>query len=125
MKFILALLCLASPALAAMKVASLHPIVADLARQVGGANVEVVEILKPGGDIHHFEPATKDIAAMRGSKLILASGKGLETYLDKLRDSLGTGVQLVEIGEKVPSIPYACDHDHGEEHDHHHEEATA
>ena len=77
MKIILTLLCLASPAFAAMKVASLHPIVADLARQVGGANVEVVEILKPGGDIHHFEPATKDIAAMRGSKLILASGKGL------------------------------------------------
>ena len=122
MKTLLALLCLASPALAAMKVATLHPIVADLARQVGGANVEVVEILKPGGDVHHFEPATKDIAAMRGSKLILASGKGLETYLDKLRDSLGAGVKLVEVGEKVPSIPYVCDHDHSEEHDHHHGE---
>ena len=41
---------------APLKVATLHPIVADLARQVGGANVEVIEILKPGGDIHHFEP---------------------------------------------------------------------
>lgn len=107
-----------------LKVASLHPLVSDLARQVGGDRVEVIEILKPGGDIHHFEPAPKDIAAMRGSKLLLASGKELETYLDKLRDSLGTGVNLVEVGEKVPSIPYICDHDHGqgEEHDHHHGE---
>jgi zinc/manganese transport system substrate-binding protein len=104
---------------APLKVATLHPIVADLARQVGGANVEVIEILKPGGDIHHFEPAPKDIAAMRGSRLLLASGKGLETYLDKLRDSLGAGVKLVEVGEKIPSIPYVCNHDHGE-HDHHH-----
>lgn len=108
---------------APLKVATLHPIVADLARQIGGANVEVVEILKPGGDIHHFEPAPKDIAAMRGAKLLLASGKGLETFLGKLRDSLGTGVKLVEVGEKVPSIPYVCNHDHGEEgHDHHHGE---
>lgn len=108
---------------APLKVASLHPIVSDLAKQVGGANVEVIEILKPGGDIHHFEPAPKDIAAMRGSKLLLASGKELETYLGKLRDSLGAGIKLVEVGEKVPSIPYVCNHDHGDEgHDHHHGE---
>lgn len=110
---------------ATLKVASLHPIVSDLARQVGGANVEVIDILKPGGDIHHFEPAPKDIAAMRGSKLLLASGKELETYLDKLRDSIGKEVKLVEVGEKIPSLPFAGhhDHDHAEaEHDHHHGE---
>jgi ABC-type Zn uptake system ZnuABC Zn-binding protein ZnuA len=122
MKALLALLCLASPALAALKVATLHPIIADLARQVGGSQVEVVEILKPGGDVHHFEPATKDIAAMRGAKLVLASGKGLETYLDKLRDSLGREVKLIEVGSKVPSIPYVCDHSHEDGHDHHHGE---
>ncbi len=121
MRTILTLLLLATPALAQMKVASLHPIVADLARQVGGKNVEVIEVLKPGGDIHHFEPATKDLANMRGAKLVLASGKGLENYLAKLRDSLGAGVKVVEVGEKVPSIPFVCDHDHGEgEHAHHH-----
>lgn len=108
---------------APLKVASLHPLVADLARQVGGENVEVIEILKPGGDIHHFEPAPKDIAAMRGAKLLLASGKELETYLDKLRDSLGANIKLVEVGEKIPSIPYVCNHDHSDgEHDHHHGE---
>lgn len=114
---VLALLAVSLPAHAALKVASLHPIVTDLVRQVGGAHVEVIEILKPGGDIHHFEPAPKDIAAMRGTKLLLASGKGLETYLDKLRDSLGSGIKLVEVGEKVPSIPYADDHAHEHEHE--------
>ena len=102
------------PCFAATKVATLHPILADLARQVGGANVEVVEILKPGADVHHFEPAPKDLAEMRGAKLLLASGKGLESFLDKLRDSLGAGVKLVEVGEKIPSIPFV-------EHEHHHE----
>ena len=128
----LGLVLAALPVQGAVKVASLHPIVSDLAAQVGGTHVEIIEVLKPGGDIHHFEPAPKDIAAMRGAKLLLASGKGLETYLDKLRDSLGEGVKLVEVGEKVPSIPYADEHEHehddeekggkheGEEEHHHH-----
>mgnify|MGYP002859193929 CR=1 FL=1 len=117
---VLGLLTAALPLHAGVKVASLHPIVSDLARQVGGAHVEVIEVLKPGGDIHHFEPAPKDIAAMRGATLLLASGKGLEPYLDKLRDSLGSGVKLVEVGEKVPSLPFVHSHEHEHEgHDHH------
>lgn len=92
------------PADAAVKVATLHPIIADLVRQVGGANVDVVEILKAGGDIHHFEPTAKDIAAMRGARLIMASGKNLESYLGKLRDSVGAGVEVVEVGKLVPSV---------------------
>ena len=124
----LGLVAAALPAFAATKVATLHPILADLAQQVGGANVEVVEILKPGADVHHFEPTPKDLAEMRGAKLLLASGKGLESFLDKLRDSLGAGVKLVEVGAKIPSIPFV-QHEHhheGEEHadkdheDHHH-----
>lgn len=119
------ILSAALPAMATTKVASLHPILADLAQQVGGANVEVVEILKPGADVHHFEPAPKDLAEMRGAKLLLASGKGMESFLDKLRDSLGAGVKLVEVGAKIPSIPFEeHHHEHaekdGDEHDHHH-----
>lgn len=121
----LGFLAAALPCFGATKVATLHPILADLAQQVGGANVEVVEILKPGADVHHFEPAPKDLAEMRGAKLLLASGKGLESFLDKLRDSLGAGVKLVEVGAKIPSIPFEeHHHEHaekdGDEHDHHH-----
>jgi zinc/manganese transport system substrate-binding protein len=66
--------------------------------------VEVVEVLKAGGDVHHFEPAARDIAAMRGATLLLAMGKHLEGYLDKLRDSLGAGVKIVEVGRPIPSL---------------------
>lgn len=104
-----------------LKVASLHPLLADLAKQVGGDQVTVIEIMKPGGDIHHFEPAAKDLAAMKGARLVLASGKELESYLPKLRDSLGSGIQILEVGEKIPSIPATCNHDHeGESAEEHH-----
>jgi zinc/manganese transport system substrate-binding protein len=89
---------------AAVKVSTLHPLLADLTRQVGGQNVEIIEIFKPGSDVHHFEPATKDIASIRGSALLLACGKHLETYLDKLRDSVGSGVKIVEVGRTIPSV---------------------
>jgi zinc/manganese transport system substrate-binding protein len=86
-----------------LKVAVLHPLMGDLARQVGGTRVEVVDMLKPGGDIHHFEPTARDLQDMKGSVLILASGKHLESYLDNLRDSVGT-VPVVEVGRTIPSI---------------------
>lgn len=99
-----AFLWLALPSEAAVKVATLHPIIADLVRQVGENRVEVVEVLKAGGDVHHFEPSAKDIAMMRGAQLLMASGKNLESYLGKLRDSVGSGVRIVEVGKLVPSV---------------------
>ncbi len=86
-----------------IKVAALHPLLGDLARQVGGNRVEVADMLKPGGDIHHFEPTAKDLTQLKGVALVLASGKHLESYLDNLRDSLGS-VPVVEVGRTIPSI---------------------
>jgi zinc/manganese transport system substrate-binding protein len=99
-------LCLGSQlqAQSSLKIATLHPLLGDLARQVGGDQVQVVDLLKPGGDIHHFEPTARDVSAASGIKLVLASGKGLESYLGKLRDSLDASVQIVEVGKPIPSI---------------------
>ncbi len=91
---------------AQIKVASLHPLLADLARQVGGERVQVIELLKAGDDVHHFEPSSKSLAEMKGAALILACGKHLESYLDKLRDSVG-GIPVVEVGKTIPSIKLA------------------
>jgi zinc/manganese transport system substrate-binding protein len=41
---------------------------------------------------------------MKGMRMIFASGKHLESYLDKLRDSLGAGVPIVEVGKTIPSL---------------------
>jgi zinc/manganese transport system substrate-binding protein len=89
---------------AAIKVAATHPLISDVLRQVGGANVTVVDLLKPGGDAHHFEPTASDLRELRGSVAVFASGKHLESYLDKLGDSLGSGVKIVEVGRTIPSL---------------------
>ena len=103
---LLVALCALSAAGAAygqVKVVSLHPLIGDLARQVAGKNAVVIDAVKPGSDVHHFEPTAKDVAAMKGAVLILASGKGLESYLGNLRDSV-PGVSVVEVGRTIPSV---------------------
>ena len=106
---------------AQMKVASLHPLMGDLARQVGGERVSVTDIGKVGMDVHTFAPTPKDLKAMGGSQLVLASGKNLERYLPALADSLG-GIPILEVGKSIPSRTisggdalYVCcpDHSHG------------
>ncbi|MDB6140238.1 MAG: zinc-uptake complex component a periplasmic, partial [Verrucomicrobiaceae bacterium] len=67
---------------AQVKVATLHPLLADLARQVGQEQVHVVELFQPGGDVHHFEPNPKDLLELKGAAVIFASGMHLENYLD-------------------------------------------
>jgi zinc/manganese transport system substrate-binding protein len=89
---------------AEIKVATLHPLLADLVEQVGGKNVSVTNLLKPGAEVHHFEPTSKDLASLKGVNVLLASGKGAEPYLGKLSDSLGPAVKMIEVGATLPSI---------------------
>lgn len=114
-------LSLALPLAAAeLKVASLHPLIGDLAKQVGGDRVEVVDLIGVNGDPHHFEPAAADLQKAGDATLYLASGMGMESYLGSLRGILGGKARVVEIGKDLPSIEGACDHE-GHDHDHHHE----
>ena len=78
-----------------LKVSALHPLMADLARQVGGEGVKVFDLVGEGGNPHRFEPRPSDLKTMRESALVLAGGKHLEPYLDRLKSALG-GVTVVE-----------------------------
>jgi len=111
-------------AAAELKVASLHPLIGDLAKQVGGERVEVVDLIGKNGDPHHFEPVATDLQKAGDAKLYLASGMGMEGYMDSLRGIVGTKAEIIEIGKDLPSIEGECDHeghDHGHDHEHEHE----
>lgn len=95
---------LPSAALAELKVATLHPLLTEIARQVGGDRVTVVDVVKPGTDVHHFSPSTREMKRLSGAPLILASGMGLENYLGKLRDNLTAGQIVLEVGNSMPSM---------------------
>ncbi len=91
-------------AYADLKVGTLHPLMTDLAREVGGSRVQVVGLMKPGEDPHEFQPSPSDLASISDARLILASGKGMEVYLDKIRGNLSADQEILEVGRKVPSM---------------------
>ena len=106
MKSLLLVLCslIAGSASANLTVATTHPLLSDLARQVGGKTVTVVDLVKPGTELHHFEPTSAEFSALRKAQLLLASGKHMESYLDKLKESLGSGMTILEVGKTIPSL---------------------
>ena len=89
---------------AVTKVASLHPMLSDMARNVGGNVVEVVDLFPANGELHAFEPTAADVAQATGAQLVLACGKGVEPYLEDLRDSLPARTQVIELGQSVPDV---------------------
>ena len=88
---------------AELKVASLHPLITDVARQVAGQHAHVVQLIDPHADPHHFQPTPKSLLKAKGAKLYLASGKNLETYLGKLSNTLGNNAKVIEVGRTIPS----------------------
>ena len=115
------LLSLTGPLAAAdLKVATLHPLLADLAHQVGGDRVEVIDLIGRNGDPHHFEPSPENLQRSADATLYLASGMGLESYLESLRGIVGKKAEIVEIGKDLPSIEGECDHEGHDHGDHEH-----
>jgi len=87
-----------------VKVVSFSTILAEVAQQVGGSAVDVVELVKPGMDPHEYQPTPGDLRQLADAKLVLASGKNMEHYLDKLAGSAGPGAMIVKVGDQMPSL---------------------
>jgi zinc/manganese transport system substrate-binding protein len=96
-------LAAAGAAAAPLRVVTLSPVLTEMAREVGGPEVAVTGLLPPGVDPHTFEPAPADMRALANAELVLASGLGLETYLDKLAANSGTRARMVAVGDGLPA----------------------
>ncbi len=98
-----------------LKVAVLHPLLGDMARQIGGDKVEVIDLIGQNGDPHHFEPSPQDLKRADAAAIYFVSGMGLESYLPKLKSIIGNRAKIIEIGATLPALEGACNH---EGHDH-------
>ena len=56
----------------------------DLARQIGGDDVRVEGIMKPGGDPHLYQPTPGDARTIASSQMVITSGLYLEGWIDDL-----------------------------------------
>ncbi len=87
-----------------VRVATLSTILTEVVQRVGGGNVNVTGLVRPGIDPHEYEPKPADLAVLAEAQLILASGKHLEGYLTKLHQSSGSNGVLISVGDRFPSL---------------------
>jgi manganese transport system substrate-binding protein len=81
-------------------------VLADMTRNVAGDKVNVESIVKPGAEIHGYEPTPSDLSRGQGAVAIFDNGFNLERWATRFYRSfpkvphitLSAGVQPVEIG---------------------------
>jgi zinc/manganese transport system substrate-binding protein len=91
-------------AAAPIKVASFSTITTEIAGKVGGDKVEVTGLVKAGIDPHEYEPKPDDLKQVEQAQLILASGKHMENYTGRLKESAAPNAVLLEVGDAFPSL---------------------
>ena len=107
---------------APLRVVSSFSILGDVARQIGGEQVEVLDIVGPGQDAHVYQVTPADIRRLGEAQLVLMNGLGYEgAALERaVRDSQ-VPVAIASAGIKT----LAGGHAHDDEHDHDHDKAGA
>ena len=89
---------------AELTVASLSTITTDIAQDVGGDAIRLIPIMRPGIDPHDFEPSPLDVKQIESADLVLITGKGMEGYLTKLEEAVGSEAKFVDTGSTIPSL---------------------
>src|SRR5690606_37961668 len=92
---------LAQPADSPLKVVATVGMIGDVAREVGGACVDVEVLMGPGSDPHLFRASAGDIDKLRRAQLILYGGLGLEGQLGEVLARLGRTTPTVAISEQA------------------------
>jgi manganese transport system substrate-binding protein len=82
-------------------------VIADMAQNVAGDKVVVAAIVKPGAEIHGYEPTPSDLRRGKDASLILENGLNLERWAERFYNSvpqvkrvtLSQGIQPIDITE--------------------------
>ena len=114
----------------------------DFARQIAGDKADVYMLLKPGEEIHSYEPTPQDIKMIQNSDLFIYTGGENDVWVENILASLEEEkggprtVRLLDLVETFEEeelegmMPEKGEHDHGhgseeeaeEDHDHEAEE---
>lgn len=79
-------------------------IVADLARNVGGDEAEIVSIVPIGADVHTYQPTPPAIASIQSADLLLWNGLNLEIWFERFLENIDAPSVLVSEGVEPISI---------------------
>lgn len=103
-----------------VRVTATLPFIADMTREVGGERVEVSSIVRPGDEVHTFQPSPSDAQGISDSEVVFENGHGLEQWLDDLVQSAGgEDKTVVALSEGLEPVEGGGHEEHsGEEGEH-------
>lgn len=85
-------------------VVATNTIIADLAEEIGGDEIQLTSLLKPGVDPHVYEPTPADSRTLETADLILYNGYNLEPGIIKLMNAAGSEARKLAVGEVIPPL---------------------
>ena len=99
----------------------------DFVREIGGENVNVKILLKPGEESHSYEPTPKDIIDIQNSDLFIYVGGENDVWVNDILESMGDDrpqtLKLIDTVKTVKEeIVEGMEHEHNEDDDHNHDE---
>ena len=85
-----------------LKIVATTGMIADTARQIGGAHVEVQALMGPGVDPHAYRQTRTDITAMTRADLVLWHGLYLEAQMEEFLEKLARRRSVTAVAEAMP-----------------------
>ena len=79
-------------------------VLADIAANVAGEHLTVDSIVKPGAEIHGYEPTPGDIKKAANADLILDNGLNLEAWFTQFVDGIDVPHEVVSDGVQPVGI---------------------
>lgn len=97
-----------APGSGALQIAATTSLLGDIVGRVGGTNISLSVLLRPGQDPHAFNPTPSDLAALTRARLLFANGLGLEAFLPRLPP----GPRIIEVSRNLPARRLTEPHEH-------------
>ncbi len=99
--------------------ATIFPLV-DIAQNIVGDKIEVVQILPSGASPHTFEITPEQVKKLQDVKVIFAIGHGLDDWVYDIKDAIGDiEIITVEKGIELKNISGEEEHEQIHEHEEH------
>lgn len=105
---------------------------ADFTKEIGGDDIELTGLLKPGASAHHFDPSPADLLALGRADVLVVNGAGLETFVSNAVEASGFHGKTVTAADgldqatlKAITAEGAAEAGGAETHDHAHESTDA
>lgn len=102
----------------------------DFARAVAGEEADIKMLIKPGAEIHDFEPTPQDIIDIKNSKMFIYTGGESDEWIEDVLDDINTNdtklFRMMDVVEAVEEeIVDGMEHEDGNEEGQEHEKEEA